>query len=530
MANITKNIQILALVTCFLVQSAGPSYALRPVAEKCILGKGVTAKSEKKALTKNSFILHINESRDAQHAATREEGLDFPKWKEIALNIIHFLRFIIGKNFQYTDFFMSLTAYPSKHILLITDLHENKIGIGDILVFYKPVIQILLKLFPETKITAVTNKIGLLEQHNPRFRILPQNEFLDLYDTNAGQRIANLEAFREKFGVDSVFDMSWKCHKNWQGSLFKVFPGIVVLMYSKYGVIKKIPNQAAYFNTLPYRLSFAFFKNFHSQAEALLKDIGAYEPDPTHSMILNVNAKDRAWLDSVIENSERPLVLLNLFTTENKRDWNSVKEITFFIEKAIKKEKMALIIPRPLNREQDLLINRVMEEIPASMHPYITIIKEKGLHKVKLLIKRSDYIITTDTGIGHLAIALKKEPIVLFNNSLFRLYKGLGLSWLPSLRVRDKKDYVVSFFPGHFNPNKVIKKLILQKIRFTNQDTKDVLLPDNKIPPKTHPGISKLEKSLSTGVKDINAQKIPAHSTQAGAVPLNYLLRINSAA
>ena len=559
MRNVTIKILILALINCSLVQNSGQSYlsratsnkqlvasavlslskdavesksgdALRPIAERCILGKAVIAKSEEETSPKDPFVLHINEDRDAQHVAVREESLDFSKWKEVALNIIHFFRFIIGKNFKYTDFVKSLTAYPSKHMLFITDLREDEVGIGDTLVFYKPIIQILLKLFPDAKITVVTNKVDLFEQHNPRFHILPQNEFLDIYDKNIYKLVANLETFRDKLEIDSVIDMSWGYHKNWQASMFKVFPGIVVLMHSKYGVMKKIPDQATSFNTLPYRLSLAFFKNFQSQTDALVKNFDAYKPGPSRSMILNINAKDRAWLDSIIENNERPLVLLNLFTTEKRRDWSSVKEIAFFIENAIKEENISLIIPRPLNREQRLLINRVMKKIPTPLHPFITIIEKEGLREVKLLIKKANYIITTDTGIGHLAVALKKEPIVLFNNSLFKLNKGLCLSWLPSQRVKDKKDYVVSFFPGHFNPKKVIKKLIQQKKRFAELDTKVSLRPDNKIPPATTPDVSKLEIELSEGTNNIGTEKTAVHSALAGAIPLNYPLHISSAA
>ena len=351
----------------------------------------------------------------------------------------------------YKRFFNNLKKDNPKHVLYVAlSAHPYK-GLGDEIVIDTAITQILLSIFPQATVTVVPTFAKAWSQDHPRLRIMPKEEFLPILESPVEEAKAALKKLRDERGIDYVLD-----HKTpaavrsiWDG----IFP-VYISMPSREGIIRHDHNGTKVCCYIPFAFRFAFsdFLNNRYLTDKLVKDVTGVTGDWRKDLLLDSDDKPYE-----VKDSATPSVLLNLFSREKKKNWRSLEPIVELIARIVSDFKFKVVLPAGLNEEQDSYITQVVAGLPADIRGSVSIAPESGLKNLKRLLLGVDYIITVDTGLGHIAGALGKRPIVL--TLFFGGYGHLVLRWHPT-STRDRfKENVFAFAPSQYSVKAILNRL-----------------------------------------------------------------------
>jgi hypothetical protein len=395
-----------------------------------------------------------------------EKGIKHGIVKRITIRLWNLLTRILGYDIDYTGFFRLWNCFVPANILLINNLkHGGGKSIGDSLIFDKPIIDLLMVLFPKATLMIVTTNIQLWDHHNSRLKFIPAQEFFSLYDPDKTVLTSRLESLKKELGIELVINLSRAFFPNWQSCLMRVFSNYVAVN-SGWGAVIVHDGTIMRFPLLPWQKhAFSRRKTYAGQARRKVLKAPKGNPINNENVVLNVQKEDEVLLDKIVGNIREPLLLLNLFSKRSRKDWVDIFSITRFLEEVVSKDKMRVIIPCPRSEREQILIDEILKNISENIQSKIIIPQENGLHVLKLLVYRADYIITVDTGIGHLANALGKNPIVLYYTNIFNQPFSFWLYWLPSDYIKEMGDYVTSFFRSNYSWQDILVKLRQQRKR-----------------------------------------------------------------
>ncbi|MDP2653529.1 MAG: glycosyltransferase family 9 protein, partial [Candidatus Omnitrophota bacterium] len=368
---------------------------------------------------------------------------------------------IAGQKSSYVNFFRELRIFAPQNILVVTGLALGKddIALGDVKVVYRPVLKMLLAMFPQARITLVSHHVDFWNINHPRLTVIAKQEFVEMYDTNAEVLAGRLADFKSQHKIDLAVNLSSQYYPVWHAAMMAVFEDHVSVSTTRGAMIRK-DGMVRYFPLLTWKKHLYTTPGLNAvKAINILRQVVPEEALLSQDDFFALRPEDRAWFKGISRNGPKQTLLLNLFASRLYRDWRDVKAVAEFVEAMVSQHGLRVIFPAPMSRDQENIIYRIRNLVSAESQPEVRVAAQSGLHHLKVLIYLSDYIVTVDTGVTHFADALGKRPVVLFNYRWSRPATIL-MNWLPSEYTKAHKDYVTSWIPSGYAVNAIHEKVV----------------------------------------------------------------------